>query len=248
MELRGKNCIVTGSGRGIGRAIALSLARDGAFVVVNGRKREDEAKETLRLVRDAGGDGTLVMADVSTRDGCRKVVDAVPGILRVLVNNAGLGLYSPFRDLKDEAIVRQVNVNFLSALYCTQEALAKMREGVVVNLSSITGLMPSPGLSVYGAMKAALISLTKTLAVELAPIRVNAVAPGVVSTKMGESLLDILGEGWERRNTLTGRVVDPEEVADAVKFLIRNDSITGEVLTLDGGTTLVGRLTRGERP
>jgi 3-oxoacyl-[acyl-carrier protein] reductase len=65
---------------------------------------------------------------------------------------------------------------------------------------------------------------------------------------MGESLLDILGEGWERRNTLTGRVVDPEEVADAVKFLIRNDSITGEVLTLDGGTTLVGRLTRGERP
>ncbi len=237
---------VTGSGRGIGRAIAVRLARDGYRVVVNAKRGRDEAEETLRLVREAGGDGAVVMADVSSREGCRALVqEAVKlfGAFDVWVNNAGLGLYSRFLDADDRVIEKQLEATLKSVIYCSQEAAKAMRDGgVIINVASIAGLTPFYGLSIYSAAKAAVINLTKALAVELAPrIRVNAVAPGVVRTKMGESLLRLLGvseEEYARRNTLLGKLVSPEDVAEAVAALIKIPTITGQVVVVDSGETL----------
>lgn len=247
-DLRGRVAIVTGSGRGIGRAIAVRLAREGVKVIVNAKRGLDEVLETVKLIEGVGGEASYVMADVSTREGCRALVDKALssyGKLDILVNNAGLGLYALIQDLDDAIIEKQVAVNFKSIIYCSQEALRAMREGgVIVNIASIAGVKPSPGLPVYGAMKAAIIQLTKTMAVELSPrgIRVVGVAPGFVRTKMGLSYFRVLGvnpEEWARRYTLTGRLVEPEEVAELVVTIIRIPSIVGETIVIDGGESIV---------
>jgi len=238
--------VVTGSGRGIGRAIAVRLAREGFRVVVNAKRGREEAEETLRLVRQAGGDGAAVMADVATREGCGKLIGEALGLfggLDVLVNNAGLGLYSRFLDADDKLVEKQIEVSFKSVVYCSQEAARAMRDGgVIINVASIAGIAPFYGLSIYSAMKAAVINLTKALAVELAPrIRVNAVAPGVVKTKMGDSLLALLGldeAKYAERYTLLGRLAAPEDVAEAVIALTKIPTITGQVLVVDSGETL----------
>ena len=133
-----------------------------------------------------------------------------------------------------------------SAIYCSQEAGKVMnKEGAIINISSIAGIIPAKGLSIYGAAKAGLISLTKTLAVELAPIRVNAVAPGVVKTKMGESLISLSGEEekeWASKKTLLNRIVEPDEVAEMVVTIIKIPSMTGETVVIDSGQTLLGTL------
>ena len=238
--------VVTGSGRGIGRAIAVRLAKDGCKIVVNAKRGREEAEETLRLVKDVGGDGAVVMADVSNREGCRHLVQETLklfGSLDVWVNNAGLGLYSRFLDADDKLIDKQLEVTLKSVIYCSQEAAKVMRDGgVIINVASIAGLVPFYGLSIYSAAKAAVINLTKALAVELAPrIRVNAVAPGVVKTKMGDSLLGLLGmseEEYARRNTLLGRLVSPEDVAEAVAALVKIPTVTGQVVVVDSGEIL----------
>ncbi|CCC80779.1 SDR family oxidoreductase [Thermoproteus tenax] len=238
--------VVTGSGRGIGRAIALRLVREGYRVVVNAKRGVAEAEETLRLAKEAGGDGAVVIADVASREGCRQLVQRtldIFGGLDVFVNNAGLGLYAPFESADDKMIEKQLETTLKSVIYCSQEAARAMAKGgVIINVASIAGLMPFYGLSIYSAAKAAVINLTRALAVELAPrIRVNAVAPGVVKTKMGESLLKVLGvseEEFARRNTLLGQMVEPEHVAEAVVALIKIPTITGQVLVVDSGESL----------
>lgn len=237
--------IVTGSGRGIGRAIAVRLGKEKWHVVVNAKKGREEAEETLRLVKEAGGDGIVVMADVSTREGCRELAKSAEqryGQVDALINNAGLGLYAPFPSMDDALIEKQLAVTLKSAIYCTQEVLRFMKEGVIINVVSIAGIRPIPGLSIYSAAKAALINLTQALAVELAPrIRVNAVAPGVVRTKMGDSLLKLLGlseEEFAQRHTLLGRMVTSEDVAEAVWALIKIPTITGQILVIDAGGML----------
>jgi len=251
-DVRGRVAIVTGSGRGIGRAIAIRLAREGARLVVNAKRGLEEVLETVRLVREVGGEVVYVMADVSTREGCRALVSEALrafGGLDILVNNAGVGLYSPFLDMGDELVDKHISTDFKSIVYCSQEAARVMsRGGVIVNIASIAGIRPSPGLSAYGAMKAAVIHLTKTMAVELAPmgIRVVGVAPGFVRTKMGLSFFKITGldpEEWAKKHTLTGRLVEPEEVAELVLALIRIPSIVGETIVIDGGESLVTPLT-----
>lgn len=241
--------VVTGSGRGIGRAIAVRFAREGWNVVVNAKRGREEAEETLRLVRSAGGSGVVVLADVATREGCRQVVNAAVenfGGLDVLVNNAGLGLFSLFLNADDRLIEKQLEVSLKSVIYCSQEAAKTMGEGSIINIASIAGIRPFVGLSIYSAAKAAIINLTQALAVELAPrIRVNAVAPGVVKTKMGDSFLKVLGMGEEefaRRYTLLGRVVSPDDVAEAVWMLVKIPTITGQVVVVDSGQLLLGRL------
>jgi Dehydrogenases with different specificities (related to short-chain alcohol dehydrogenases) len=241
--------VVTGSGRGIGRAIALRFAKEGWNVVVNAKKGKEEAEETFRLVKEAGGNGVVVLADVATREGCRSVVDAAVknfGGLDVLVNNAGLGLFSLFLNAEDRLIEKQLEVSLKSVIYCSQEAAKVMKEGSIINIASIAGIRPFVGLSIYSAAKAAVINLTQALAVELAPrIRVNAVAPGVVKTKMGDSLLNVLGMGEEefaKRYTLLGRVVTPEDVAEAVWMLVKIPTVTGQVVVVDSGQLLLGRL------
>jgi len=145
--------VVTGSGRGIGRAIAVRFAREGWRVVVNAKKGKEKAKETLRLVKEAGGDGVVVMADVATREDCRALAQAALGLggLDVWVNNAGLGLYFPFLSADDRLIEKQLEVTLKSVIYCSQEAARAMREGVIVNEASIAGVRPFPGLSIFSA-------------------------------------------------------------------------------------------------
>jgi len=237
--------VVTGSGRGIGRAIAVRFAREGWNVVVNAKKGKEEAEETLRMVREAGGNGVVVLADVATREGCRNVVQAAVqnfGGLDVLVNNAGLGLYSLFLNADDRLIDKQLEVSLKSVIYCSQEAAKVMKEGSIINIASIAGIRPFVGLSIYSAAKAAIINLTQALAVELAPrIRVNAVAPGVVKTKMGDSLMKLLGvteEEFSKNHTLLGKIVAPEDVAEAVWMLVKIPTITGQVIVVDSGQLL----------
>ncbi|MCX8137312.1 SDR family oxidoreductase [Pyrobaculum aerophilum] len=242
--------VVTGSGRGIGRAIAVRLAREGWNVVVNAKKGKEEAEETLRMVREAGGNGVVVLADVATREGCRNVVQAAVqnfGGLDVLVNNAGLGLYSLFLNADDRLIDKQLEVSLKSVIYCSQEAAKVMKEGAIINIASIAGIRPFVGLSIYSAAKAAIINLTQALAVELAPrIRVNAVAPGVVKTKMGDSLVKLLGmteEEFAKKHTLLEKMVTPEDVAEVVWMLVKIPTITGQVIVIDSGELLKSRIT-----
>ena len=241
--------VVTGSGRGIGRAVAVRFAREGWNVVVNAKRGREEAEETLRLVREAGGSGVVALADVATREGCRNVINTAVerfGGLDVLVNNAGLGLYSLFLAADDRLIEKQLEVTLRSVIYCSQEAARVMKEGSIINVASIAGIKPFVGLSIYSAAKAAVINLTQALAVELAPrIRVNAVAPGVVKTKMGDSLLNLLGVGEEefaKRYTLLGRIVTPEDVAEVVWMLVKIPTTAGQVVVVDSGQLLLGRL------
>jgi 8 Dehydrogenases with different specificities (related to short-chain alcohol dehydrogenases) len=164
--------VVTRSGRGIGRAVAVRFAREGWNVVVNAKRGREEPEETLRLVRDSGGDGVAVLADVATREGCRNVINTAVerfGGLDVLVNNAGLGLYSLFLDADDRLTEKQLEVTLRSVIYCSQEAARVMKEGSIINVASIAGIKPFVGLSIYSAAKAAVINLTQELAVELAP-------------------------------------------------------------------------------
>ena len=241
--------VVTGSGRGIGRAVAVRFAREGWNVVVNAKRGKEEAEEALRLVREAGGSGVVALADVATREGCRNVINTAVerfGGLDVLVNNAGLGLYSPFLAADDRLIEKQLEVTLRSVIYCSQEAARVMKKGSIINVASIAGIKPFAGLSIYSAAKAAVINLTQALAVELAPrIRVNAVAPGVVKTKMGDSLLNLLGvseEEFAKRYTLLERIVTPEDVAEVVWMLVKIPTITGQVVVVDSGQLLLGRL------
>lgn len=252
-NLNGKVAIVTGSGRGIGRSIAIRLAKEGVKIVVNAKKRGEEAKETLDEINKVGGEGIISMADVSTREGCKKVVnDAIEkfGKLDILINNAGLGLFSFFINADDNLINKQIEVTLKSAIYCTQEVAKIMKEsqekeGDIVFISSIAGLSPAIGLSFYGMAKAGLISLTKTLAIELSPIKVNAIAPGVVKTKMGESLISVFNEPeeeWAKKRTVLGRIVEPDEVAELVVAVLKIPSITGQTFVIDSGQTLLGAL------
>ncbi len=247
--MRGWVAIVTGSGRGIGRAIALRLAREGFRVVVNAKKGYDEVMETVELIRSGGGEAIPVLADVSTREGCRQLVEAAVkgyGRLDVLVNNAGLGLYGHFLDQSDSMIDKVLSVSLRSAIYCSQEAAKAMEEGSIINIASIAGVEPLYGLSIYSAAKAGLIGLTRALAVELAPrIRVNAIAPGVVRTKMGDSLLKVLGLGEDEyieKYTLLRRMVGPEEIAEAVVFVLKIPSLTGQTIVIDAGMSLISSI------
>ena len=247
--MKGWVAIVTGSGRGIGRAIALRLASEGLRVVVNAKKGHDEVMETVDLIRSRGGEATPILADVSTREGCRQLVEGAVksyGRLDVLVNNAGLGLYAPFPEQSDPMIDKVLSVSLKSAIYCSQEAARVMEGGSIINIASIAGVEPLYGLSIYSAAKAGVIALTRALAVELAPrIRVNAIAPGVVRTKMGDSLLKVLGldeDTYLERYTLLRRIVEPEEIAEAVAFILKTPSITGQVIVIDSGMSLLSSI------
>lgn len=249
-SLKGKVAVITGSGRGIGRAIALRLAEEGSRIVVNAKKRKEEMEETVRLVREKGAEAIGVLADVSTREGCNLLLaetkKAFSGV-DILVNNAGLGLFSLFLNADDKLIQKQIETDFLSVIYCSQIFAREINDGgAIVNISSIAGFHPLYGLSIYGAMKGAVITLTKYLAIELAPkIRVNAVAPGFVKTKLGESMYQILGiseEEFAKRFTLMGKILKPEEVAEIVVAILKIESLTGQVITIESGESLRGSI------
>ena len=241
-DIKDKVCIVTGSGRGIGRSIAIKLAEAGGKVVVNVRKHVDEGMETLKEINSVS-EGILVVADVSTGEGRKRIFSGTKerfGNPNILVNNAGVGFLEPFGSIDENHLQAMFSTNLFSPIWLSKEFMNISQKGVIINMASLAGISSFPGLSLYGMTKAALISLTKSLSLELAPynIRVNGVAPGVVKTRVGDSLLKIMDlneQDFAKKFTLTGKLIDPDEVADTVLYLIRNESMTGQVITIDSG-------------
>ncbi len=245
-DLKNKTAIVTGSGRGIGKYIALELAKNGVKTVINVKKSIDEGNNTVKEIKKYG-DSILSIADVSEDEGVKKLFEDAKnyfGNVDILINNAGLGLFSLFEDNDENLINKIIKTNINSTIYSSQ-LFSKMFQGnVIINISSLASIVPFKGLSIYGMTKAAINGLTRSMALELSEknIRVNAVAPGIVKTKMGDSLLKIMNvneEEYAKKYTLTKKIIDPEEVADTVLFLIKNESITGQTIVMDSGQLLM---------
>ena len=251
MRLKGKIALVTGGSSGIGRATVLAVAREGAAVAINYSTSEAEARETARLAEQTGVRALPVQADV-TRDGeVRAMVDRVArelGGLDCLVNNAGWTRRVPHRQLDvltDEIWERVLATNLRGPFYCVRAAVPHMERrggGAVVNVTSVAGVTGTGSSMAYAASKAGLDTLTKSLARALAPsrIRVNAVAPGLLGTGFGGGLITPELLDQTGRVTPIGRPVTPEEVADAVVFLLANEAMTGYTTIVDGGLTGLG--------
>ncbi|MEV6347763.1 SDR family oxidoreductase [Actinoplanes sp. NPDC051851] len=239
--------IVTGASRGIGFAIAQRFVSQGVKVAITGR----DADALAAAVKELGGSGVAlgIAGKGDNAEHRAAVVDAVRdtfGPITTLVNNIGINpAYGPLATLDLNAARKMAEVNLIGTLGWVQEALRgglAENGGSVVNISSVSGVRPAPGIAFYGTTKAALIHLTEELAVELAPrIRVNAVAPAVVKTRFAAALF----EGREEQVTATyplKRLGAPEDVAGTVAFLCSPDAswITGQTIVLDGGVTLTG--------
>ncbi len=232
--------LVTGASRGIGRATALALAGRGHAVAVNYRERVEDAKETLASINAVGGEGICVRADMSDAaeiERCFGEVEDALGRVDILVNNAGIRRDGLALRMSDDAWNEVMKTNLFGPFASCRRALKTMiaqRSGRIVNVASVAGLRASPGQANYAAAKAGVIALTKTMAVEVATrgITVNAVAPGLVETRLTEDLNgDALGEIPARR------AGTPEEVAACVRFLVSGEAsyVTGTTLTVDGG-------------
>jgi 3-oxoacyl-[acyl-carrier protein] reductase len=234
-SLEGKNALVTGASKGIGRAIALELGRAGASVVVGYRTGGDEADAVAAEIG-----GRAVCADVSDPGEAKRLVEEA-GDLDILVNNAGLTRDGLLARMPDEDWRAVIETNLSSVFYTCRAAargMMRKRAGAIVNVSSVVGVHGNWGQTNYGASKAGIIGFTKSLARELGSrnVRANVVAPGYVKTQ----LTDVLPEEATRAmldNTPLGRLGEPEDVAGAVRFLCSDEAsfITGEVLLVDGG-------------
>lgn len=243
----GKTAIVTGASRGIGLAIAQRLVADGARVVITARKPDALAEAVAELGGPAHALGiagnaadTAHQADVTAR-----AIETF-GSCDFLVNNTGINpAYGPLIDIDLDAARKIVEVNCIAALSWVQQVhRAWMREhgGAIVNVSSVAGVKPAPGIAFYGASKAMLRSLTESLAVELAPaVRVNAVAPAVVKTRFATALFEGREEKVAARYPLK-RLGEPQDVGGVVAFLLSPDAswVTGQLVVIDGGVTLTG--------
>lgn len=246
--LNGKVAIVTGASRGIGAACALALAREGAAVVLTSRKQE-ALDEVARLIQAEvpGARALAVAAHAADPDAAARVVDAATselGGVDVLVNNAGTNPYlGPLVELDLARAEKTVQVNQWAPVMWAQlvwKAGMAERGGSIVNMASIGGMAVEPGLGWYNATKAALIHLTRQLAVEMAPrVRVNAVAPGIVRTQFARALWENIEPQLAAALPLN-RIGEPDDVADTVVFLAGSASrwITGQTLVVDGGAVV----------
>ena len=243
-SLRGKVALVTGASRGIGKAIALELSREGASVIINYSKDDSGAELTLAEIIASGGYGKLLKGNISSFETAKKIVDESIksfGKIDILVNNAGVSQIGLFMDASEEDMNVIMGTNLLGAMYLSKHALPHMirnGSGNIINISSMWGEVGASCEVLYSASKGGLNLFTKALAKEVAPsgIRVNAIAPGVIETEMNAFL-----EGEDRlaleEEIPMGRFGDTKEIGKAVVFLC-NDSckyLTGQIIRIDGG-------------
>ncbi|MFN8523646.1 MAG: SDR family oxidoreductase [Chloroflexota bacterium] len=247
MDLAGKVAIVTGGGTGIGRAISSALGAAGVRVVVNYSRSQDDAFATVRELQGAGAEGIALRADVSKRAEIQTLVDETVGKfgrLDILVNNAGRTIFVPFQDLDnmdDDSWDDIMNLNVKGPFMASKVVAGPMRAsggGAIVNISSIAGIKAGGSCIAYAVSKAALIHLTKAMAIALAPdVRVNSVAPGLVRTRWGERFTEEQKARMESVAPLK-RSVTPEEIATATLECVRNGGLTGQTIAVDTGLLL----------
>ncbi len=245
----GRVAVVTGGGRGMGRAVSLRLARDGARVVV-AELVSEHGEEVAREIRAAGGDAVAVPVDVSQLGDIERLFEqtqAAFGGCEILVNNAGIGVGKPALDYTEADWDRQMGVNVKAVFFCSQAAVRQMvprKRGKIVNFASTSAFVSSskPGVA-YDVSKGAVRQMTISMAAELAPlgINVNAVAPGTIETEMTRASISTdEGRAWQLARIPMGRLGKPDDIAGVVSFLCSSeaDYITGHVLVADGGWTL----------
>jgi 3-oxoacyl-[acyl-carrier protein] reductase len=249
MSLTDRVAIVTGGGRGIGRAIALRLAEAGANVVVNDIGDSAPVEAVVKEIKAMGRQALAVLADVSSAAEVDKMVaEAISayGRIDILVNNAGIARDQLLLRMTEEEWDRVLAVDLKSVFLCTRAVLKHMvkeRRGRVISIASIVGMVGNPGQANYAAAKAGIIGFTRTVAKEVASrgITVNAVAPGFIDTEMTKHLKEEWKEELKKRIPL-GQLGSPRDVAEAVAFLASEEAgyITGQVLVVDGGMAMSG--------
>jgi 3-oxoacyl-[acyl-carrier protein] reductase len=245
--LTGKTAIVTGGSRGIGRSIALELAKNSANVVVNYSGSEEKAQAVVEEIEQLGAKAFKVQADVADEQQVKEMVKATIdtfGSVDILVNNAGITRDNLLMRMKETEFDQVINTNLKGVFICTKSVtrqMMKQRSGRIINVASIVGVSGNPGQANYVAAKAGVIGLTKTTAKELASrnILVNAIAPGFISTDMTDQLTD------EQRASMLSliplaKLGEPEDVAKVVRFLASDDAnyITGQTIHIDGGMVM----------
>lgn len=242
--LKGKTAIITGAGRGIGRAIALQFAEHGAKVVINYRSSITQVEELLQTILNSGGKAIAIKADISKEEEAKNLIEEAVSkykTIDILVNNAGINKDNLLMRMSEEEFDAVMNINLKGTFFCMKHAakvMLKQRFGKIINISSVVGIAGNIGQANYAASKAGVIGMTKSAARELAKrgITVNAVAPGFIKTDMTQALPEKVKEASIAAIPL-GRYGEASEVAGVVSFLAFDAAsyITGQVLQVDGG-------------
>jgi 3-oxoacyl-[acyl-carrier protein] reductase len=242
--LNGKTAIVTGAGRGIGKAIALKLANEGANVVINYRSSMEAAMDLVKEIESIGSKAIAVKADISKFDEAQNLIlkaKEVFGTIDILVNNAGITKDGVLMRMSEDDFGSVIDTNLKGVFNCIRHAvplMMKQRSGKIINITSVVGLMGNAGQANYSAAKAGIIGLTKSTAKEIGSrgVTVNAIAPGFIDTDMTSVLSDKVKDTIKNGIVLK-KLGKPENIADAVYFLASSmgDYITGQIISVDGG-------------